>query len=94
MEIIQQSAAENSQFKVCKMNDYYQNNYLVKVIFMLLDLCAFVLSVSGNSMVIYVMSRERKLRKKSNYYIISVAMADLLIGVIGIPAILYTVNFS
>lgn len=36
-----------------------------------LEVLAFVFSVFGNLVIIYVMTRERKLKRKSNYYIIS-----------------------
>lgn len=58
---------------------------LINVIFVLLELVAFVLSVFGNIIVLYVMTREKKLRRKSNFFIISIAVADLLIGLIEIP---------
>lgn len=62
--------------------------------FIILAVSAFVLSVFGNFVVIYVMTRERRLRKKSNYYIISVALADLLIGLLGIPFSAYAVKWQ
>lgn len=42
-------------------------------------------AVLGNAMVIFVFCCERKLRRKTNYYIISLAFADLLMGLFGIP---------
>lgn len=64
---------------------------LIESIFAIFELSAVILSVFGNILVIYVMTRKKKLRKKSNYYIISVATADLITGLIGIPTSLYTV---
>lgn len=45
-------------------------------------------AVIGNYLVIYVFLRENKLQKRANYYIISLAVADLLTGLLGIPAAL------
>jgi 7 transmembrane receptor (rhodopsin family) len=43
------------------------------------------LAVIGNAIVITVFYRERKLRKRTNYYIMSLATADFLVGFLGIP---------
>lgn len=52
-----------------------------------------ICAVLGNLMVIIVFQRERKLRRRTNYYIVSLAMADLLVGCLGIPfAILASVG--
>jgi adenosine receptor A2a len=47
-------------------------------------LVAFV-AVIGNGLVIIVFYRERRLRRRTNYYIISLALADFLVGLIGVP---------
>lgn len=65
---------------------------LIETIFAIFELLAFLLSVFGNFVVIYVMTRKRKLRRKSSYHIISVAVADFINGLIGVPASLYTVR--
>lgn len=39
----------------------------------------------GNGLVIVAFRRERRLRRRTNYYIVSLAVADLLVGVVGIP---------
>lgn len=39
----------------------------------------------GNSLVIVAFRRERRLRRRTNYYIVSLAVADLLVGLVGIP---------
>ncbi|XP_065203568.1 adenosine receptor A1 [Planococcus citri] len=50
-------------------------------------------TIVGNSLVLVAFKRERKLRRRTNYYIISLAVADLLVGLIGIPcAILASVG--
>lgn len=50
-------------------------------------------AVVGNAIVIIVFRKERKLRRRTNYYIVSLAAADLLVGLLGIPfAILASVG--
>lgn len=39
----------------------------------------------GNGLVIVAFQRERRLRRRTNYYIVSLAVADLLVGLVGIP---------
>jgi len=52
-------------------------------------LCA-VAAIIGNSLVILVFARCRRLRKVTNYYVISLAFADLLVGLLGIPSAIAT----
>jgi len=42
-------------------------------------------AVIGNSLVILVFCLDRKLRRRTNYYIVSLALADFLVGLLGIP---------
>lgn len=49
------------------------------------EIIVAVLAVVGNAMVICVFRRERRLRRRTNYYIISLALADLFVGCFGIP---------
>jgi hypothetical protein len=44
-----------------------------------------IAAVIGNALVIIVFIREQKLRKRTNYYIVSLALADFLVGLLGIP---------
>ncbi|XP_076266267.1 adenosine receptor isoform X2 [Rhynchophorus ferrugineus] len=51
-------------------------------------ICEFVvavLAVAGNALVIHVFRKERRLRRRTNYYIVSLAAADFLVGLLGIP---------
>lgn len=49
-----------------------------------------VVAVIGNALTITVFVLERKLRRRTNYYIVSLALADLLVGVFGIPFAILT----
>ncbi|XP_060812444.1 adenosine receptor A2b-like [Bombus pascuorum] len=49
------------------------------------EILVAVCAVFGNGLVITVFSKERKLRRRTNYYIISLATADLLVGLFAIP---------
>lgn len=66
---------------------------VVQIVFIVLDFGFFCCSIVGNSVVIYVISRDHKLKSKSNYHILSVAVADLLIGLFGIPLGVIAVSF-
>lgn len=49
------------------------------------EILVALIAVVGNAMVIYVFRIERKLRRRTNYYIVSLAIADLFVGLFGIP---------
>lgn len=58
-----------------------------------LELLVALVAVIGNAMVIYVFRADRRLRRRTNYYIVSLAVADFLVGLLGIPfAILASVG--
>ena len=54
------------------------------------ELICAVLATCGNSLVILLFVRYKALRTVTNYHVISLAVADLLVGVIGIPSALAT----
>lgn len=66
---------------------------IVGVIFLIVDFGLFCCSVIGNAIVIYVISRDKKLKSKSNYHILSVATADFIIALFGIPLGVTAVSF-
>ncbi len=47
-----------------------------------------VVSILGNGLVLYVICKHQSLRSITNYIIASLAFADFLVGVIGIPCVL------
>lgn len=49
------------------------------------EILVALVAIVGNAMVIYVFRIERKLRRRTNYYIVSLAIADLFVGLFGIP---------
>lgn len=62
------------------------------VISIVIEAIAFVLTVIGNLIVIYAVTRGNKLQKKSNIYILSIAVADLMVGLVAIPVGLLNVS--
>lgn len=57
----------------------------LNVPYALVESLVALIAVLGNALVIIVFCRHKKLRKKTNYYILSLAIADVLIGLLGIP---------
>ena len=60
-------------------------NEAVKIIFIVLEVTIAILAVTGNLAVIIAFIKDPKLRRQTNYYIISLVGADFLVGAIGIP---------
>lgn len=60
------------------------------VVYTILEVCVAISAVFGNLLVIVVFLQDRRLRKVTNFYIISLSVADLLVGAIGIPSAILT----
>lgn len=66
-------------------NDNDANQQILNVPYTIIEAIVAVVAVVGNALVIIAFCRERKLRRKTNYYIMSLALADFLVGCLGIP---------
>lgn len=61
--------------------------------FIVLEVLVALFAIIGNALVLLAFYKERRLRKKSNYYIISLACADFCVGIFGIPLAISLVIF-
>lgn len=68
------------------MADSAREKLFANTVVTIVNIITIFITVFGNFVVIYVMTRERKLRRKSNFYVISVAFADLLKGNISLKS--------
>ncbi|XP_017882495.1 adenosine receptor A2b-like [Ceratina calcarata] len=73
--------ADNLTVTAVNTSNHSELNLPYTVCEILVSVCA----IFGNGLVIIVFSKERKLRRRTNYYIISLATADLLVGLFAIP---------
>lgn len=69
----------------CEKGMYVSLQDVITATFAFIDFLLFIFGVIGNAIVIYVIISDRKLKNKSNYHILSVAVADFLIVLPGIP---------
>ncbi|KAJ8403184.1 hypothetical protein AAFF_G00354010 [Aldrovandia affinis] len=60
----------------------------------LLIVTVIIPTIGGNILVIMAVSLERKLQNATNYFLMSLAVADLLVGLFVMPIALVTVLFS
>jgi adenosine receptor A2a len=68
---------------------------MLNVPYTIMEALVASVAVIGNALVIIVFYRERRLRRRTNYYIISLALADFLVGLLGIPfAILVSIGVT
>ncbi|XP_047442964.1 5-hydroxytryptamine receptor 2B [Mugil cephalus] len=60
----------------------------------LLIVMVIIPTIGGNILVILAVSRERKLQNATNYFLMSLAVADLLVGLLVMPIALVTVLYN
>ena len=52
------------------------------------------LAITGNGFVIFLVCSRRNLRTKTNAFIVSLAVADFCVGLIGIPSMFFFVTLQ
>uniref|UniRef100_A0A8B9LTV4 5-hydroxytryptamine receptor 2A n=1 Tax=Astyanax mexicanus TaxID=7994 RepID=A0A8B9LTV4_ASTMX len=60
----------------------------------LLILLAIVITVTGNILVIVAVSLERKLQNATNYFLMSLAITDMLLGLLVMPVSMVTILYN
>ncbi|XP_030066286.1 5-hydroxytryptamine receptor 2C [Microcaecilia unicolor] len=60
----------------------------------LLILVIIVLTIGGNILVIMAVSLEKKLQNATNYFLMSLAVADMLVGILVMPVSLITILYD
>lgn len=60
----------------------------------LLIIMVVIPTIGGNILVILAVSLEKKLQNATNYFLMSLAVADLLVGLLVMPIALITVLYS
>ena len=90
--ILGECCENNSDF-----NSTFNENHQIlfwnyeKIAFIFMESIVAILAMLGNILVIIVFIRDRKLRRKTNYYIISLATADFLVGFLALPFAMFWV---
>ncbi|KAL2718836.1 5-hydroxytryptamine receptor 1D-like isoform X1 [Vespula squamosa] len=77
--------SDNSNYTVSTFNTSYTNYNQLNLPYTVCEILVAICAVFGNGLVIIVFGKEKKLRRRTNYYIISLATADLLVGLFAIP---------
>lgn len=60
------------------------------VLYTLLECTVAITALLGNLLVIVVFIQDKRLRKRTNFYILSLALSDFLVGLLGIPSAILT----
>ncbi|XP_020641810.3 neuropeptide FF receptor 1 [Pogona vitticeps] len=67
---------------------YYQHSLPVAVLYIVAYLFIFALCVVGNSLVCFVVLKNRRMRTVTNLFIFNLAISDLLVGIFCVPTTL------
>ncbi|XP_075720231.1 5-hydroxytryptamine receptor 2B [Rhinoderma darwinii] len=84
----------NHSFTVHFVNDTKTDTAPPKCWLALLTLMVIVPTIGGNILVILAVSLEKKLQNATNYFLMSLAVADLLVGIFVMPIALLTIMFK
>ncbi|GAB6026359.1 hypothetical protein CHUAL_012563 [Chamberlinius hualienensis] len=57
----------------------------LNVSYVVLEVIVAVCAFAGNLLVVLAFIRDKRLRKLTNYYVVSLAVSDLLVGILGVP---------
>ncbi|XP_013793576.1 adenosine receptor A2b-like, partial [Limulus polyphemus] len=60
------------------------------IAYTILEVIVALMAVSGNMLVLIAFMKEKRLRKLTNFYILSLSTADLLVGLVGVPSAIMT----
>jgi hypothetical protein len=85
-------SSDFNQSSFITSDQWIKRSEQINVAFLVAELIVATFAILGNALVIIVFFKERKLRRKTNYYIISLAFADFFVGTIGIPFALMLVR--
>jgi hypothetical protein len=88
---------ESTNYLISALNtsggdDLWKNGDVRLKEFVAIEILVAIFAIIGNALVIFVFIKDKRLRKKSNYYIISLACADFCVGIFGIPLAILLVN--
>ncbi|KAJ7305140.1 hypothetical protein JRQ81_011020 [Phrynocephalus forsythii] len=67
---------------------YYQHSLPVAVLYIVAYLLIFALCVVGNSLVCFVVLKNKQMRTVTNLFILNLAISDLLVGIFCVPTTL------
>lgn len=58
--------------------------------YLLVEIVVAIIAFAGNLLAIIVFVLDKRLRKVTNFYIFSLSVADLLVGLVGVPSAILT----
>lgn len=68
----------------------FQDLQSLPILYSLLECLVAITALLGNLLVIIVFVQDKRLRKRTNFYILSLAVSDFLVGLLGIPSAILT----
>lgn len=83
----------NQSYNGSFLNSTKQEAESTKCWLALLTLMVIIPTIGGNILVILAISLEKKLQNATNYFLMSLAVADLLVGIFVMPIALLTIMF-
>nr|XP_020471002.1 adenosine receptor A1-like [Monopterus albus] len=74
----------------CMAEMQYRFQPLLKGLYITTELIIAVLAIIGNFLVCLAITRNKKLRTVTNYFLVSLAVSDILVGLVAIPCAMLT----
>ncbi|XP_072298104.1 adenosine receptor A1-like [Eucyclogobius newberryi] len=80
----------NQSLGACLNKMPYADSPKIKSLYITFELIIAVLAIIGNFLVCLSITRTKKLRTITNYFLVSLAVADMLVGLVAIPCAVLT----
>lgn len=82
------SDAETTPATSLTFSSYYQHSSPVAAMFIVAYVLIFLLCMVGNTLVCFVVLKNRRMRTVTNMFILNLAVSDLLVGIFCMPTTL------
>ena len=90
---INTSESNDSNETTSQADLFYRHSPVVTVLYCLAYLTVFIIGLVGNCLVVAVVFRTPRMRTVTNYFIVNLAIADVLVVLFCLPATLLSTIF-
>ena len=82
---LESAMAENQSNMTSPVSDILKYSVAIQAVFILIYLLLFIIGISGNSLVVYVVMRNKTMQTITNIFITNLAASDIMMCLLSVP---------